>query len=81
MIQKFLRTLRNKKRLKQKRQILKDIKKGKAVLELIDNYLMQIHQTRKQRQAFWKEFFKSSVVRGRLYDIIEKALGGEPSNV
>jgi len=73
MFFKIIRNWKRKKQLKKKQVLIEDIKRGKALLEMIDNHLIGTGQTRKQRKQFWQEFYKSSTVRGRVYDIIEKA--------
>lgn len=67
----------SKKEKERKQQTLKDIQRGKAVLEMIDNHLINSGQTRKQRKNFWAEFFKSQNVRSHVYSIIEKSLEGD----
>ncbi len=72
---------KNKKKTKEedkrKEILVEDIKRGKALLEMIDNHLLRSKQTRKQRKQFWKEFVSCQNVRSSMYSIIEKSLEGE----
>ena len=71
-----MRKHKKEKALDQK-MLIEDIKRGKSLLEMIDNNMVKRGLSRKQRKQFWKEFVSSQNVRGHVYSTIEKAFEGE----
>lgn len=71
-----LRKNKKEKSASQK-MLIEDIKRGKSLLEMIDNDMIRRKLTRKQRKQFWKEFVNTQNVRGHVYSTIEKAFEGE----
>jgi len=71
---RFYRLRKNKKeKTASQKMLIEDIKRGKSLLEMIDNNMIKRNLTRKQRKQFWKEFVNSQNVRGHVYSTIEKA--------